>query len=791
MRAGLAAYCAGILVGGFAIEPGRVAQYALVALLFSCVLLCYLAPSDRILRQLLFVVALFLVGVAWHGQWASRALRHELPHADAGLDVVLRGRIVSIPDTDRISTGFVLRVDDGPPLLRGESVRLRDYSGLSVRAGQRWQFDVRLRPPVGTANPGAWDSEAQYIQRGIRALGYTREGPDNRLLADAGLATGSVAALRQFLLERMNRVLTPDSAAWQLLPALLIGYRGQISSDTRELLAATGTSHLFVISGLHIGLIAMLVYTGSGFLFRLLLPLGLTLIPRQHPAVCCAILASALYSLLAGFSLPTQRALVMIVVFMGGGLLGKSLSLAVRFLLAMALVLTLNPLAGMNAGFWLSFTAVAALLFMGTGSTGSGFAELLRTQWRIFVALSLPLIVWMGQVTLIAPLVNLLAIPLMGMVLLPLAFLTLLVILVNESFASLLAVPLQYLLQQTVDVLELVRGSSAVLPDWRLDLSVPDPYWFGLLCMALAVVLLLVPLRATLRWLVPILLLPVLVSGREPIPNEMWIRILDVGQGLAIVMQYADKTLLYDTGAAFSGDYDMGAAVVVPVLRALGIRHLDLLVVSHADNDHSGGAASVLEAVPVTSLMVGQALPEATRAGSQNKRLTWRFCRAGQHWRWQNLDLTILYPDQSYADSNLNSCVLRVQLGEASVLFSGDINRDVEYQLARQWRQNLASTVLIAPHHGSKDASSYPLLKTVNPAWVVFSSGAYNRFSHPARQIQQRYRQQGSQLLSTASGGMISLRLRGNSESVAVSCYRQAQPRYWRRSQIQPACRYN
>lgn len=788
MRASLAVYCGGILTASYVTDPARVVLVVPGTIAVLLFLLGYLAPHCNIWRTTLWLVIVFLAGLLWHGQWAASALHHQFPHQQAGSDVLVSGRIVSIPETDPISTGFEFQVRQGPELLAGQRLLLRDYSGLPVRAGQDWQLLVRLRPPYGTANPGAYDSESQLMQRGIRAVGYTRAGPDNRVLDNGGL---SVAALRQYLLERLNRVLVSGSPAWQLLPALLIGYRGQISNSTRELLAATGTSHLFVISGLHIGLLAMLAYAGAGWLLRHSLPLRLSLTPRQNLAALCAIAVSTLYSLAAGFSLPTQRALVMVVVFMGASLCGKAVTLAGRFLLAMTLVLMLNPLAGMNAGFWLSFAAVGALLFFRPVTTGSGWRELLRAQWSIFVVLFLPLTVWMGQVTLIAPLVNLVAVPLMGMLLLPLAMLFLVVLLISETVGAVLMLPLHYLLQWTIDLLAVVDANPWLLPSWTVYMTVPEPFWPVLVCVVIAVLLLLLPLRTAMRWLAPVLLLPVLVSARQPNAGELILRVLDVGQGLAVLLRYGDRTLLYDTGAAFSDDFDMGAAVVVPVLRRLGVKQVDLLIVSHGDNDHSGGLGSVLQALPVKQLLLGQSPPEEMLNDSGDKALTWRFCRAGQQWHWQELELRMLHPERAYTESNLNSCVLRVQLGKLSVLFSGDINRRIEVELAREQGAALASTVLIAPHHGSKDASSYPFIKTVNPAWVIFASGAYNRFSHPAAEVQQRYRQLGARLLSTASGGMLSLRLDGDSETVEMSCYRLAQPRYWRRSQIQPACRYN
>ncbi len=810
MRATLAAYCAGVLAGTFSLQlllTGFMALLCAALLLF--VARQWLADGTG---KAVRLVAVFLLGLGHHALWAHAALGAQLPDALQGRDLVLEGVVADIPVRALPATRLLLSVTAGPPQLLGQYVQLSDYEAREFRAGQRWRLTARLRSPHGLANPGGRDREAWFLQQGIVAVGYVR-GADTALL---GTQSG-LAALRGWLLERLLEALdrgpvsdrdfnfssnsnsnsnsnpNPDSAAVAVLPALLLGVDSGIDAELRDLFARTGTSHLFVISGLHIGMIAASVYFLLNKALRRITWFS-TRIAVQRLAGIGSLLAALLYAVLSGFELPAQRALIMIAVFIGGNLCARAINVWLRYWLALAVVLTLMPLAPLSAGFWFSFVAVAVLLLtLPTFNSAPLLVNMLKPQIAIFIGMLVPMAVWMGQVSLLAPLINLVAIPLLGLLVVPVAFLALGIALLNEPLASLVFIVPETLLEWFIVALRKSVSAAPVLGNIS-ELQLALPSLLGIICVALASLLLLLPLPWSWRTLALPLLLPLLWrpdGERAVIAEELLLRVFDVGQGLSVLISVGDRHLLYDTGAGQPGGFSVAAAEVIPALRSLGIRPEHELIVSHWDNDHAGGVEALRETFPELRLLSNRRpdnRPGAFRIGDG-------LCVAGQQWQWGGARFRFLHPDEGSVgqDSllgNDNSCVLQLRYGEQGVLIPGDISRRVEHELVLRYGESLRSSVLIAPHHGSRTSSSYPLLKFVAPDWVVFSAGANNSFGHPAVPVVARYAAQGAGLLSTANSGMLTFALDGRSAAPRVRRYRVDSPRYWRRSQNDYWCRY-
>ena len=672
-------------------------------------------------------------------------------------------------------------------------VQLNDYTSLPLEAGQRWQLRLRLRQPRGTVNPGAPDREVFWFREGVKATGYVRETSLNRKLPGRG---GQVAALRQGLLKDLERSL-PGSPEAALIRALAVGDRDAISDAQWQRFRQTGTNHLVVISGLHVGFLATLVF----FLIRWVWSLvpGLPLwCPAQKAAAVAAILAAVLYALLAGFSLPTRRALIMVTVFMTGRLLGLRMPVSLGLTLSLFLVLLLDPLAVASAGFWLSFTAVAALLLgysarhrhpgphesMESGGVQTWISGLyqrwLKAQCLVFIALVAPLAFWMGEVSLLAPLANILAIPLISLFVVPLSLAGVLLSPVQSSLAAWcwqLAARGVALLEWGLEKL-LERAASLAI------LSLDPPLWPALVLAACAAAVLLMPAGWPGRWFAPMLSLPLfLSSAASPEKGTAAVTVLDVGQGLAVVVRTRQHTLLFDTGPG-SGDSDTARFTLLPYLQYRARSHIDTLIVSHWHADHHGGLATLLGNMSVQRLLLGST-PGPAREQSLRSRLsqeaTWQVCRSGMQWQWDGVEFRILHPaGEQYANENDNSCVLQIRAGEQTLLLTGDVEMQAEAALVARHNDALASTVLLVPHHGSRSSSGGQFLDRVAPELALVSTGYRNRFDHPHESVRLRYASLDIPLWNTAPQGALSLVL-GAEQEPDVIAWREQRRRYWRR----------
>jgi len=697
----------------------------------------------------LWIAAWFALGLLYAQLLAHDLLQHRFPDELSRADIVVTGAIASLPSDRGMAQRFRLRIDsaqrDGRRLDFTGLVRLAWYGEApALTPGERWRLVVRLIPPRGFANPGGFDYERWLFGAGIKATGYVRDDPINQRLSD-GTAWHLIGRWRQRLRTHLDARIA-DGDAEGLIQALVLGERGALTPDHWETLTRTGTNHLMAISGLHVGLIAGFAFQVGRWLWSRSARLSLAFAAPRAGAVAAALAALG-YSALAGFGLPTQRALIMVAVVLAALFWGRTLRPFHALALALLGVLLLDPRAVLSFGLWLSFGAVAVLLFaLGQRpAVGGVWRRWGLAQWVVGLGL-LPLVLpFFGRASLVAPLVNLIAVPVVA-VLLPL-----LLIAVLLSLAPGLGLPLRLV----AELFDWGYGLLEVLAEqpWTAAAIGHRPAWVWL-SAALGVILVLAPRGLPARWLGALWLLPLfLVRPATPPPGQAWLTLLDVGQGLAAVVRTHRHTLVFDTGPGFPSGFNTGSAVVLPYLRHQGIAKIDTLVVSHADNDHAGGLHGLIGALPIGRILSGE--PQAIAAPAAAP------CRAGRGWHWDGIAFTLLHPDGPGYTGNDSSCVLRVTAGGDSLLLTGDIGRGVEQRLVERLGAGLASDLLVASHHGSDSSSSADFLAAVAPDYVLYSTGFANRYGFPAPAVRTRVAAVGAAEIDTSRAGAIGFALGG------------------------------
>ncbi|MCB1678473.1 MAG: DNA internalization-related competence protein ComEC/Rec2 [Halioglobus sp.] len=701
-------------------------------------------------------------------------LQHRLPVECVRQPLTLWGTVASLPRVSTLREGvirqrfeFDLRAVQAVHCVGPRRVLLSYYGEQPVVPGQRWRFEARLKRPWGLANPGAFNLQAWYAQTGIDAVGNASAGRveyQPPAHARAGLRDRTRLAIS----ERIARLpLAPAVTA--ILRAVTVADKSGIDNRLWSLLQHYGINHLLVISGLHVSLVAGAGYLAGRTALRLFLLAGWR---ASWLPGALALLCAGCYAALAGFSLATLRALCMLACFVLAALAGRRSGSANNLLLAAAVVLVLNPLAALGSGFWLSFLAVAALLWLSHWQRGTSLARRLLFTHLFMSLVMLPLGAWwFGGASLVAALANLVMIPLVGLVVVPLALLGVTCSLLGWSSAAaalwhLAGWPLQHLLPGAAELAHryspwLYHSIAASLP--------------AVLLALLGVTLLALPGRRALAAAAPLLLLPLLLPLQAGVVREAdrvtRITVLDVGQGTAVVLRAGSRALLYDTGGGDPEGVTMAHWVIVPYLRAQGVRSLDTLVVSHPDRDHSAGTATVRRAMAVHRFL---------RGGAEGRVAGGHPCRAGQSWRWPGgQTFRVLSPaGEAGLSSNNGSCVLQVDIDGYRLLLPGDIEAQRERLLVRRWGAALRSDWLLLAHHGSATSTTQTLLKTVRPDTVVISHGYANRFGHPHPDVLQTLRRNGLAPLATAELGALEFEVVAG-RLVAVEAQRHRQRRYW------------
>ncbi len=664
----------------------------LSASLFALLLLLALRrPYTNILAGL-------LAGFFWAALSAHLALRHELDPASEGRDITVIGTIDSLPYQFEQGARFNFKVEHSvgdfaaPP-----RVALAWYGdAVDVQPGQRWQLAVRLQRPHGNANPFGFDYEAWLLEQGLRATGYVRtEGRRNRKIDEFVLTASNLVERSRALLRTRIADALPGKEYKGVIVALVIGDQRGIDQSDWALFNRTGIGHLVSISGLHITMVAGLFALIAASLWRrsffthTQLPL---LLPAQKVAALVGVVVALAYVLLAGFGIPAQRTLYMIAVVACALWSGRITGVSHVLCAALGVVVLLDPWAMLWPGFWLSFGAVAVILFATAGRQLAPVWLALRTQYVVTIGLVPLSLVLFGQVSLVGPVANALAIPLISFVVTPLSLI-----------GSMLPQPLTgWVLGAAhwcVDMLAVFLGwiGNASLSVWGAPVP---PAWAFVFAMA-GTLWALAPRGWPRRWIGLLAWAPLLAAKPSyPQPGHLMVTTFDVGQGTALLIETSAHRLLYDTGPAYTPESNGGNRVIAPYLRARGIGSLDAMVISHADADHAGGALAMLAAVGVDWTLSSLPLDHAIIAASRRHTR----CQAGQAWRWDGVQFEVLHPaPDDYADAALKpnalSCVLKVSIGGRAILMAGDIEAAQEAALIGRAGSGLAADVLLAPHH--------------------------------------------------------------------------------------------
>lgn len=622
------------------------------------------------------------------------------------------------------------------------------------RAGERWRLRVSHREPRGRLNPGGWDYEAYLFRHGIHRIGYVREDPANRRLAAAGM----LGTWRNELSAAMGRSAgSPFAAA--VLPALATGNRGALSEEDWDLLAMTGTAHLVAISGLHIGLVAGFAFLGGGWLMRRLPP-SLPL-RRDDGARLLALAVAAFYAGLSGFSVPARRALIMLGVWTSASFLRRRPRGIDILALAAIVVLVADPLAVLDPGFWMSFAAVGTLLL--TAGARGGATLLVRVQAALWLGLLVPTAAAFGRISVLAPAANLLAVPVFSLFVVPVTLGGVAVEPVAPGLAEGLWRASGWAVAAVFRVLEHV---AARVP---ADIRPAGPDGLALVLGAAAAMLYVLPgPRAGKSACLAVMLLVLAARPVRPEHGAFRLTVLDVGQGLAAVIETRRRVLVYDTGPRWPGG-DAGRQTVAPALRAYGAGRLDALIVSHADMDHAGGAAFLVREFRPRAMR--GAVPDSASVG----------CRRGQAWNWDGVAFAVLHPRSETAEQTDNdrSCVLRVATGQGSVLLPGDISGRVEAAITDTLGV-MPADVVVAPHHGSRTSSSAGFVAAVSARWAVFTTYPGNRWGFPDPRVAARWRAAGARTLVTGKEGALSFRFPARGAPMLVRGERSRRCRYWR-----------
>ena len=720
---------------------------------------------------LLLVAALGFAYAAWR---AELRLAERLPAQAEGADVMLAGRVSGLPQVT--PWGQVFDFDLAPGQAPGapglRRVRLSWYAPRGVepvprpfRAGQAWRLAARLKQPHGQLNFTGFDYEAWLLQHAIGASGYVRAQPAPQLLAQEAAGFSAVLdATRARIRDHILQVLGQAPYAG-VIAALAVGDQQAIPTWQWRDFNRTGVTHLMSISGLHVTLLAGLAAALAGWTWRRVPYLALRW-PAHNAAAVVGFAAALGYSLLAGFQIPAQRTLFMLAAVAGGLLLARRPSAFSLLGLALLTVCVFDPWATLAAGFWLSFGAVAALLWVGEGRIGrlgtlGGWA---LAQAAVTLALAPALLLLFQQVSLVSPLANALAIPLVSWIITPLALL--------GGLAAGWQAPLVW----AQELMAGLGGLLHALAGWPM-LVRPQPGWAALLLALAGVAWMLLPRGMPARWLGGLMFLPLLWPPEEHLAQGHFdATVLDVGQGTAVLLQTARHRLLYDSGPSY-GESDAGERVVLPALRAAGELRLDGLVLTHNDNDHIGGAASLLREADAGWLLTSVPLTAET-AWPVPRRLP---CVRGQHWHWDGVDFDVLNPPpQAYHEAradNAMSCVLKISSGSQALLLTGDAERPTEAEMAAEVPRRLSSSVLMAGHHGSATSTVPAFLAAVRPSVVIFSAGYRNRYGHPHWRVLGDVRRAGATIYRTDRDG--ALRLRFDPQTVAVASAAERRRRYW------------
>ncbi len=822
--------------------------YAVICLVICLFILGYFVKSyhyKKTLYNLSLIISFFFCSFFISYFYATQSLESHFPKPLENNEIIVQGFIDSIPSETDVSIKFNFRIAH---IIKPESdynkqrIRLSWYKNynksslIGLNVGDYWQFKVKLKRPSGLLNPGGRDYEKWLFSHQIRAVGYIREGAENKRINKMEINQAlpvlqklnyGIDKIRQNLASKLDVILA-DNEFKGIYLALILGIKDQITQQQWKVFLDSGTNHLIAISGLHIGLFAAIGF----FIGRYLWSLSQFLLrhyPAQLAGAFFALFFAFIYAALAGFSIPTQRALIMISLVLSSLFFRVYLPPLLILSYALILVLLIDPMASLSIGFWLSFAAVVIILYALSKKlkkeggidekaeddfclASNGWKNNLKNRLLVMIKSSaqlsyLQLVLFIGllpfgllffsRILLLSPLANFIAVPLMSLLIVPLVLLAAFISLFYQPLASFLFTGISYLMQ-------FLWWFLTKLVAFDMNIIYPNQDNIILIIITLIMLFLFFVLKISKKYKL-VLVLSVLflslfftqilpksstqsITARwlNPFSNdtnsgEFSVSILDVGQGLSVVIKTQSHVLVYDTGNAISQNYNMAKLVLIPFLQYQSITQINKLVLSHADHDHVGSAPSLLERYPVTSILTGEPKRLAKKLSIDAEQ-----CESRQQWAWDGVQFEFVFPLHSfethYKKSNNRSCVLLItsQSGK-KILLTGDIEKKVESSLLGLDKiKNI--DILIAPHHGSKSSSSPDFIAWLKPKVVVFTNGYLNRYHFPAKQVVRHYKQQGSRLFSTQNGMIkINSGQLNTQGRLAILEYRKTRRSYWNR----------
>jgi len=701
----------------------------------------------------------FIFGFGWMGLFSIHVLQANIDEKYFNTPINVVGTIADIPKISKHKTQFIFNVIE--PFNATIKLAWYDKSKVKLRSGDQWKFLIKIKHNNGYQNKGGFDFEQWLFFKKFDATGYVRRSDSNQILKlNSGLSIDSVRQnIRQRLLDSITQLEFIG-----VINALIIGDRSLLNDNHWELFKSTNTTHLSVISGLHIGLISGFVFLLFSFLWRQCSLCALKL-PASIVGAYFGLFSALSYALIAGFSIPTQRAFIMASVVFLSIIFRRNHSVWQLYGGALLMVLVTNPLSIFSVGFWLSFYVVAVIIY--------GVSQYQDRHWlfrllyiQLLISLStVPLIAWFfSSGSILSPIANIVSIPVFSFITTPfsllgiaLSYMELITLsdfvfaIANQSLIY-LSIFLQYLQDFKFNQWQYTLISTSVLT-----------------LLIISILILLLPSTLKFRKIALILAAVALLQPIDKITqDEVVITTLDVGQGLSHVVRTQNHVLVFDTGARYRSGFNMGEAVITPYLKSHQVDSIDLVVLSHGDNDHIGGLNGLSKMVPINEIV--SSVPDNISSIASR-------CQDKASWNWDGVVFKMLNISHNFSGNN-GSCVLKISTSNHSIILTGDIEKKAEKHLVNTWGNQLKADVLISPHHGSKTSSSELFLTTVSPRFVVVSSGYKNRFNHPANAILDRYKAHGIAILNTNCSGQIEVKL--NNE-ITISHYRQEEKRYyWR-----------
>ncbi len=749
--------------------------------------------NQRMLRALFIAVFSTLIGF-YHAAWqADLRLVQSLPYEFQRQDIELIGVVAELPHLGERGLRFAFDVERTltPGHFVPPKIYLSSYFDLKnpppdFHAGERWQLTVRLKQPHGSSNPNGFDFELWCLENKVRAVGYVNnKAPNHRLNARAYGFLYWIESNRESIRQKFKASLVSAPYAG-VLTALAIGDQGSISAAQWQIYRRTGVIHLMSISGLHITMLAGMGFMLSYSLWRRSTRLTLKIAARKVAALVSLLVAIS-YALLSGYGVPAQRTVYMVAAVACALWLNRNFSLAQILAIALLGVLIPDPWAVLSPGFWLSFGSVSLIFYVTahridtmqaseeTAPAVGLMNKFRRTlnnyayvQWAMSLGLIPPLLGLFGQVSLVSPLANAYAIPMISLIVVPFALLGVVLPIDTPLWIA------HWVLEKTMMPLQYLSDLPAAV--WMQH---PPPIWCVIMGM-LGVLWILTPRGFPARWLGILLMLPMFLNRPvPPVSGSVNALIFDVGQGLSVALQTQHHTLLYDSGPDFSDQADSGNRIIIPGLTSLGVGALDELMLSHDDIDHTGGTASILQMMPVARIT--SSLPANLMQTVPGLKDDIRLCQDGQSWDWDGVKFELLHPGnevfRARSQDNERSCVLRIGTGNQHILLAGDIEKRGETALIARHEAQLAANVLVVPHHGSASSSSLEFVGAVLPDYAVFTVGYLNRFGHPKADITQRYRDSGASILRSDIEGAIQVSM--NPQGYSIERYRASHQRYW------------